>query len=78
MAPASPAALLKTAASLLLGGADIALEPAPQFPEGFDDMLRRWDEADFDMVAFFPNRNRPVPNTKLAIKLQYWTYKPAE
>jgi len=77
-APAPPAALLKAAAAHLLREPAIALEPAPLYPEGFDDMLRRWDEANFDMVAFFPNRNRPVPNTKMAIKLQYWTYKPGE
>ncbi len=77
-APAAPAALLKAAAAQLAGETDIALEEAPVFPEGFDDLLRRWDEANFDMIAFFPNRNRPVPNTKAAIKLQYWTYKPAE
>ena len=77
-APVPPAGLLKAAAAHLLGEPDITLEPAPLFPEGFGDMLRRWEEANFDMVAFFPNRNRPVPNTKLAIRLQYWTYKPGE
>ena len=75
--PARPAALLRLAAAQLLGEAAIA-EPAPVYPEGFDDILRQWDEANYDMVAFFPNRNRPAPNTKLAIKLQYWTYKPGE
>ena len=76
--PAPPAALLKAAAARLLGDTEIKVEDAPLFPEGFDDMLRQWDEASFDLVAFFSNRNRPVPNTKLAIKLQYWTYKPGE
>jgi hypothetical protein len=75
---APPAALLKAAAAHLLGEPVIALEPAPIYPEGFEEMLRRWDEANFDMVAFFPNRNRPVPRTKEAIKLQYWTYRPGE
>ena len=72
-----PAVLLRAAAARLLGRSPIRLEPAPLYPEGFDEMLRKWEEASFDLVAFFPHRNRPVPNTKLAIKLQYWTYKPA-
>jgi hypothetical protein len=75
---APPGVLLKAAAAHLLREPAIALEPAALYPEGFDDVLRRWDEASFDMVAFFPNRNRPAPNTKMAIKLQYWTYKLGE
>jgi hypothetical protein len=76
--PAPPAALLRVASARLLGEPSLILRPAPLFPEGFDDVLRQWDEANFDLVALFPNRSRPVPNTKLAIKLQYWTYRPAE
>jgi hypothetical protein len=71
-----PAALLRAAASMLLGE-KIALEKAPVYPEGFEEMLRQWEAIDWDVLVFMPQRGRPMPNTKRAIQLQYWTYKPA-
>ena len=74
----APSALLQAAAAQVLGLQNVAIEHAPAYPRGFDEVLAQWEAADFDLVAFFPNRGRPVPNTKRAIKLQYWTYKPGE
>ena len=73
---AAPGPFLRAAAEVLLGESSAVLEEGPIYPEGFDDVLSRWDEISHDLVAYFPQRGRPVPNTKLGIKLQYWSYKP--
>jgi len=72
---AAPGPFLRAAAGVLLGESAAVLEEGPIYPEGFDEVLERWDGISHDLVAYFPQRGRPVPNTKLAIKLQYWSYK---
>lgn len=76
--PMAPAPFLRAAARILTGSPTACVAQGPAFPEGFDEKLRRWDQISHDLVAFFPRRGRPVPNTKLAIKLQYWSYRPVE
>ena len=75
---AAPGAFLRAAGGILLGRSSVELGEGPIFPEGFDGTLSRWDAVTHDLLAYFPRRHRPVPNTQLAIKLQYWSYKPVE
>jgi hypothetical protein len=77
--PAGPASLLRAAAARVLGECDLQVAPAPALPEGLDHLYRGWDGF-ADIVALFParpSRDRTCPNTQLAVRLQYWTYKPA-
>ncbi len=74
----APAAYLRAAAARLLGEQSISIEPASAFPEGMDEELGRWDEGDRDLLCWFVDRGHHMPRTALAVKLQYWTYKPAE
>lgn len=76
--PSAPAALLRATAHRLAGSPTTAVAAGPVFPEGLDDKLARWDEISHDLVAYFPDRGRSAPNTKLALKLQYWSYRPVE
>ena len=72
-----PAALLRLAARCLLGEGPLRCEPAPLYPEGFDEVLSRWDSLGHSLIGFFPQRGRDTRRMKEAAKLQYWSYKPA-
>jgi len=72
-----PAALLRLAAKCLSGEAGLRAEPAPLYPEGFDNVLTRWDNVGHELIGFFPERGRDTKRMKQAVKLQYWSYKPA-
>lgn len=72
-----PATLLRVAAKCLLGEANLRAESAPIYPEGFDEVLARWDNVGHELIGFFPERGRDTERMKQALKLQYWTYKPA-
>jgi hypothetical protein len=72
-----PATLLRVAAKCLLGEERLRAEPMPIYPEGFDDVLRQWDDLGHELIGFFPDRGRDTKRMKQAVKLQYWSYKPA-
>jgi len=72
-----PATLLRSAARSLLGEENPEATPGPIYPEGFDDVLARWDNLGHELIGFFPDRGRDTRNMKQALKLQYWSYKPA-
>jgi hypothetical protein len=72
----APAAYLRAAAARLLGEQHVQVEPAGPFPDGMDDALRRWDQYDINVLCWFVERERHMPRAALAVKLQYWTYKP--
>jgi hypothetical protein len=72
-----PATVLVLAAKSLLGETGLRVEPAPLYPEGFDDVLTRWDALGHELIGFFPDRGRNTRRMKQALKLQYWSYRPA-
>jgi hypothetical protein len=72
-----PATLLGLAAKCLLNQGGLRAGPAPIYPEGFDDVLRQWDNLGHELIGFFPDRGRDTKRMKQAVKLQYWSYKPA-